>query len=86
MYFKNLVIKNLLISSLRQLKTFMLSRMEQERRDGLAWILVHHGITMDVNDVINMLANLHSVRIKLVTFYTVRSKYLTTKLNEKDLI
>ena len=67
-------------------KAFTLSMMEQERLNGLAWILVYHDITIDVSDVIDMLANLHPVRIKLATFWTVRSKYLTTKLNEKDLI
>ena len=53
------------ISSLRQLKTFLRSTMEQERLNGLALMLVHRDITIDLNAVINMFANLHPTRMKL---------------------
>ena len=53
------------ISSLRRLKTFLRSTMEQETLNGLALMLLHRDITIDLNAVINMFANLRPTRMKL---------------------
>ena len=64
----------------------MLSMMEQERLNGLAWILVYHDITIDVN-VINMFAcKSPSSQNKVGNILDSEVKISDNYLNEKDLI
>lgn len=53
-------------STLRRLKTWMRSRMTQDRLNGLGLVYVHRDINVNIENVINRYANLKNRRIEFV--------------------
>ncbi|XP_014675618.1 PREDICTED: 52 kDa repressor of the inhibitor of the protein kinase-like [Priapulus caudatus] len=53
-------------SGLKRLKTYLRSSMGTVRMTGLALMLVHHDIDIDVEEVINMFARRHPRRMRMV--------------------
>ena len=53
-------------STLRRLKTWMRSRMTEDRLTGLALLYVHRDITVNIENVINRYANSKNRRLEFV--------------------